>query len=132
MAAEEKEITFYSDDRGVRVTNTRLMVPNTTYAMANISSVTTKTVDPSYGWPGLFILLGLGCAVGGFSTGSSPVGILGILLLGGGAYWAYSLKPDYHLRISSTGGESTALTSRDKGYVENLVAGIHEAIIHRG
>jgi hypothetical protein len=53
-------------------------------------------------------------------------------LLGGGAYWAYSLKPDYHLRISSTGGESTALSSKDKGYVEKLVAAIHEAIIHRG
>ncbi len=36
---DEKEICFYSDDRGVRITNTRAIIGNTTYAMANITSV---------------------------------------------------------------------------------------------
>ena len=132
MGAEEKETTFYSDNRGVRFTNTRLMVPNTTYAMANISSVTTKTVDPSYGWAGLIVLVGLGFVVGGYASGSWPAGIFGIVLLGAGALWGYCLKPDYHLRISSTGGESTALVSKDPAYVAQLVTAIHEAIVHRG
>jgi len=108
------------------------MVPNATYAMATILSVTTKRIAPSYGWPGLVILLGVGFILGGFGSGSSPAWVFGIVLLGVGIYWAYSLKADYHLRIASTSGESTALVSKDRAYVEKLVTAIHEAIIHRG
>jgi hypothetical protein len=132
MSAEEKEITFYSDDRGVRITNARLMVPNTTYAMANITSVKTDRVGPKYFGAIVTVVLGLVLLWVAGTRGLSQAGILGVVLLGTGIAWGVSLKPDYHLRIFSAAGESSALSAKDKAYIEKVVQAIHEAMIHRG
>ena len=132
MATDGKEITFYSDDRGVQVTNTRIMVANTTYAMANVSAVARNEIRPSYNGAILVVVLGLVFAVAGFVTGAIPLGVLGLLILGAGIWWGISLKPTYDLEIFSASAKSSALRDRDKAYVEKLVGAIHEAIIHRG
>jgi hypothetical protein len=105
---------------------------NRTYAMANITSVSTKRVSPSYTGAVLVLVVGLIFAVGGFVNAAYTSGAFGIVILGAGIGWMALLKPDYHLQISSAGGESTALKNKDKAYVEKLVQAIHEAIIHRG
>ena len=129
---EYREITFYSDDSCIRVTDTRLMVRNTTYAMSNITSVSVQQTDPSY-W-GVGLSIGIGCVLLLLAVGTSSWlwGIVGVLILGGAIYGATTLKPDYHLRVSSASGESSAYSSKDKGHVEKLVQSINEAIIHRG
>ena len=38
-----KETAFYSDDKSVRITSSRLMAGNATYAMADITSVSNRT-----------------------------------------------------------------------------------------
>jgi hypothetical protein len=129
---DRKETTFYSDDRGVRITNARLMVPNTTYAMANITSVKTDRIGPKYSGAVLTAVLGFVLVVARPSLGSLNTGILGVVLLGAGIAWGLSLKPDYHLRISSAAGDSSALSAKDKAYIEKVAQAIHEAMIHRG
>jgi|GEM_PF-6142544 len=44
--SEDKEITFYSDNKGVRITNTRAIFKNKTYVMANISSISIGRKNP--------------------------------------------------------------------------------------
>jgi hypothetical protein len=100
--------------------------------MANITSVSTKTVRPDYTGPALLVLLGFVFSGIGFTPPVAPIGILGVLVVAAGVLWGKLLKPDFHLRISTAGGEPTALSDKDKGYVERLVQAINEAIIHRG
>lgn len=132
MGADEKEITFYSDNRGVRITSSRLMVPDMTYAMANITSVKTEEVYPSYSGVLVTLLVGFLLVVGGFKLSSWYVGLFGVLLVGLGGYWGWRLEPDYHLRISSSAGETSALSSKDRVYIGKVLHAINEAIIHRG
>jgi hypothetical protein len=41
----------------------------------------------------------------------------------------HQLTPDYHLLISSSSGEVQAFTSKDQSQVEQIVAGVNEAIV---
>lgn len=138
MTGEQKEVTFYTDDKGVRITNARLVVPNpktkdtTTYAMANISAVTTEKIAPNYIGPGLLVGLGLlYVIVGSDPFNPSPVGF-GLLLIAAGTALFVWLKPRYDLGIFSSGTKSSALKHKDKAYIDKLVHAIQEAIIHRG
>ncbi len=127
-----EETTFYSDNQGVRVTNTRLIVDQTTYAMANIASVSTTTTKPSYTGPLLLIAAGaiiFFTTIGGRSPESAIVGVIVVAL---GVLWWRSKKPIYHLRITSASGESNALWSKNRNYVDKVVQAINEAMIHRG
>ncbi len=134
MEAEEKEVTFYSDTKGVRITNARLIVGTTTYAMRNISSVGAGITKPSLFWPLILIIVGLLIFV---ATVEDPLHstrflILAVLLILAGIVAWRGSKPTYHLRVSSSSGESTALSSDDKEYVGKVVQAVNEAIIHRG
>lgn len=131
MSSDEKETTFYSDDRGVRVTNARLVVGQTTYAMGNVTSVSTRT---NYLWTIVVLVVGLILVVVGLASGTGPqrggFGLLGALLLLVGALAV--ARPARHLRISTSAGEVSALSSRKKEYVESVAHAIQEAMIHRG
>ena len=47
ITIERAEPTYYSDEKGVRITPTRLTIGSTTYAMANITSIKTKKDEPN-------------------------------------------------------------------------------------
>lgn len=134
----EREITFYSDDQGVTITNTRLVISNTTYAMANITSVKTDKVLPDYSGPWFVAAPGLGILGLGiwtiFSLHSFGLFLIcgGLFVFGIGVLWAWLVSPQFHLRISSAAGESSALSSWDKAYIEKIDQAIRQAIIHRG
>jgi putative Ca2+/H+ antiporter (TMEM165/GDT1 family) len=136
MSAEEKEMTFYSDARGVRITSARLIVGDTTYAMANIASVETKRVSPGYGRVALLVILGMFFVIGStpsaIGKGSPADLILGVLFVAGGVWLAITQKPNYQLRITSASGESSPLASKERAYVEKIVQAINESMIHRG
>jgi hypothetical protein len=100
--------------------------------MANITSVSREQDDPSYTGPGLIILIGLVFLLGGIDKADGGFAIFGLAVLALGGYWAYSLEPDYFVRICSAAGESKTLFTKDKTYVEKVVQAINEAIIHRG
>ena len=52
----EKETTFYSDERGVHITNARAIVGATTYSMANITSV-SMAVKPADRIAGIVLII---------------------------------------------------------------------------
>ncbi len=126
--AEEKEITFYSDDRGVRITNTRAIVGTTTYSMANITSV-SMAVKPANRTPGI-VLAVLGLIF--LAIPVSGIRVFGVVLLVLGILIAVIVKPTYRVRIGSASGESDAISSKDNKYIQGIVTAMNEAIIKRG
>lgn len=139
LVIERAEPTYYSDENGVRITPTRLIIPGktgnegpSTYAMANITSIKIEKRDPNR-WGGIITaLIGLILIVAGAGFNSIGVILFGVVLLGAGIAWAVLLKPTYHLRVSSASGETDALNSKDKQYVDHVVTALNEALIKRG
>ena len=130
--AEEKEMTFYSDDRGVRITNTRAIIGATTYAMANITSV-SMGVKPANRIPGSVVaILGFLILLITGLLGSSGGVIFGVILLGIGILIAAIIKPTCIVRVGSASGEADAISSKDKKYIQTIVNAMNEAFIKRG
>ena len=128
---DRKEDLIYLDNRGVRVTKTWLRVENGTYAIANISSYTTGVARPAYIGPALTAFVGLVAAVFGLETATWIAAGVGGLLIALAIGWGVSLKPHYFLRIVSTGTETRLAKTRDKAYIESVIAAIHKAKLQR-
>jgi Family of unknown function (DUF6232) len=127
------EVTFYSDEGGVRVTNSRLIIGPVTYAMLNITSVSRAFTKPNRLLPVLLIVIGVLVLFASFS-GHFEVGpfMIGIVLAGLGALvWKFQ-KTKYHLRIASASGEANAITSVNADQIDKIVQAVNEAMIKRG
>jgi hypothetical protein len=128
-----EEIAVYQDEN-IHVTNLRAMLQGKTYAMANVTSVSMFT-QPGNSAPGViaailggFMLLAAlpesdlrGCSAG-----------FGLLLLVVGIAIAAGTKNTYWVRIGSASGETNALSSNDRDYIQRVVNAMNEAIIRRG
>ncbi len=119
---------FYKDNTGVEVTDRRVVLRNgsLTYAVANITSVSTRIEEPSRTGPVLLLLVGLVAL-----ATRTPFGIiLGIALLIMGFFWWRGLKPIWHLRIASASGETSPLQG-DQQYISGVAQAISRAMVHR-
>lgn len=125
MEQRMEEKTFFQHD-GVHVTNSRFVVDGQTYAMSNITSVKAWVNKPSRLIPILLIVFGVLPIIGG----SKAYGAL--ILAVAGVIWFLLQKTYYHVQLHTAGGETNALKSKQKEYVEKVVGAINEAIIHRG
>ncbi|MGH9432275.1 MAG: DUF6232 family protein [Terriglobia bacterium] len=133
MPENGKEVTFYSDSKGVRVTNTRLIVRNTTYAMAVIASVRANVKKPKN--RGSSILWGTGFALVGllFVYKSFPYpGIFCLALAALLGLLTALRQPTYVVRVTSASGDGEPIEDRSRLYCEQVVEAINQAIIHRG
>jgi len=126
-----EETSFYTDQQGVRVTDKRVIVGDTTYALANITSVSTTIEKPSLTGPILCIGLGILSFLGLVSGDNGILPIFGIFLLLIGVVWYRGCRPRWHLRIASASGESTPLQSTDQRWISSIAQAINEAMIHR-
>lgn len=117
------ETTFFEYE-GVRVTNTRFIVDGQTFAMNNITSVKPLEQKPSRLLPGLLIVLGVLPALNG------AYGAL-ILAAIGGIWWGMQ-KTVYHIMLHTAGGETSALKTHQKEYLQKVVTALNNAIVHRG
>jgi hypothetical protein len=128
-----EEVSFYSDDSGVRVTNSRLIIGATTYTMLNITSVSCAVERPSRVVPWAFFIVGAFSFLAGFSSrGAEGFIIFGLFMLAIGGLWWKAQKTYYHLRIASASGEASAVKSTDETRVEKILEAVNEAIIGRG
>ena len=135
-----EEICFYADDRGVRVTNTRLIYRQTTYMMADLTSVKLETKPVNYVPAILLIIIGIAITVLGVVATSitsinspSPfILTLGAASIVGGIVWAILTKTEYTVKITSASGEEEPIRSKDKAYIQGIVNAINEAFIKRG
>ncbi len=131
-ALAREEVVFYSDDSGVRVTNSRLISGSTTYAMNNITSVSLNSESPSRVWPLVFSSIGIFSCLNGLSGTEHSGVVFGLFMLGIGVLWWKAQKTKYHLKIASASGEMNAITSTNKKRVESIIQAVNEAIIGRG
>lgn len=125
-----EETSFYADQKGVRVTDKRVIVGSTTYSLANITSVSTTVEKPDFTGPILFTVLGIFLLIGAVSENSGGFAFFGVLLLLLGIVLYRGCKPKWNLRIASASGESAPLQSTDEQWISNIARAINEAMIH--
>jgi hypothetical protein len=125
------EISYYSDQSGVRVTDKRVIIASTTYSMANITSVSTTIEKPSMLGPILIMAIGVLMFLGGFGNQNYGSSFFGAIVAALGYFWYRGRKPIWHLRIASASGEATPLQSNNQQWIASIAQAINEAIIHR-
>lgn len=117
------EKTFFQHD-DVSVSNSRFIVASQTFAMSNITSVKASKDVPSRLGPIAFGMIGLIAA-------TQNVGF-GIFLIAIGVVWWFLQKTRYHVLLTTAGGETKALTTPQKEYIEKVVQALNDAIVARG
>jgi uncharacterized protein DUF6232 len=129
----------FLNDGAVYVSNSRVVLQGTTYATANITSVSKRITPANTGCATLMIAVGALCLLGTLvaliaGTGSDMWGLVLIsaIIIGVGVLIFRSQKPIYHVVLASSSGERQGLTTRDELLVNRVVGAITEAIIYRG
>ena len=129
----------FLNENDVYVSNTKILLHGTTYATANITSVTKGFTPASKGCAIIFVVIAAFMTLGSLGAVFSKepgTGILMLLICGGafaaGIYWLRSLKPTYHVLLASASGEREGLSSKDNDLVERVISAITNAITHRG
>lgn len=119
---------MYFDQGGVSVSNARFIVSGQTYAMSAVTSVKQAINEPSRAGPILFGIVGLLiCFIGNITAI-----VIGLLMIAVAIAWGSQQKPEYIVVLSTSSGESQALKSNNKSYVESVVGALNQSIIHRG
>ena len=124
------EVIFYQD-QSIKITNTRAIFGEKTYAMGNITSVMTGTVPANRVAGIAMTILGIATAICGGSARAEGA-IVGIVIIIIGFVLAGNAKTKYTVKIGSAGGETDALISKDKKYIQEIVNALNDAIIKRG
>ena len=118
---EEKTFFEYED---VKVTNTRFITGGQTFAMSNITSVKAFEKKPERLLGIIMLLIGLGIMAKSF--------MVGIIIAAAAAFYLYQQKTVFHVMLSTSGGESSALKTFQRDYLNKVVSALNDAIIHRG
>jgi hypothetical protein len=117
------EKTFFQYE-GVHITNTRFVVDGQTFAMNNITSVKPMEKKPSRIGPILLIVIGLLLVLNGTYGG--------LVLSAIGGVWFALQKTIYHVMLHTAGGETSALKTHQREYLDKVVGALNNAIVHRG
>ncbi len=129
--------TVYYDEGGVRITDKRAVIGQTTYALANITSVGVGEQTSSPCVAIIMMVVGVALAfVGGLSVLGDGGGwywlVIGAGLLVGGIMALRMARPRYFARINSAAGEQRALVGQDQASVQRVVEALNKAIVQRG
>lgn len=117
------ETTFF-DSGDVKITNARFISGTQTYAMNNVTSVKPFVEVPKRFWLIVVLLVGLLVMTNNV--------IVGLVIVAVAAAILYGQKTKYHLVLSTAGGETKALLTYDRGYLDGVMDALNQAIIHRG
>ena len=116
----EKEIVFYSDEN-VKVTNTRICIGDKTYLIANINTIETIAKMP-HTTSNIFLFIGLITMILG----------IGAVIFVMGLIFRWRERKKYEIRMESSSGSISLISSEDKAYIDKIQQAINEAIIYRG
>ena len=122
----EEKVFF--DKGSVSVSNSRFIVHGQTYAMNGVTSVKQAINNPPRFWPIVVGFIGLIIILGG-TAGSI---ISGGIIFGLAIYWWTQQKPDWIVVLSSSSGETRALSSKDHAFINGVIQALNDSIIHRG
>jgi hypothetical protein len=100
------------------------MTGGQTFAMNNVTSVKTQINKPSRIGGILVLIVGLGIAV------TNPE--IGIAVIAAAALYLYMQKTVYHVMLTTSGGETSALKTYQFDYITKVVNALNESIVHRG
>ena len=118
----EEKIFFSYDD--VKVTSSRFISGGQTFAMSNITSVKAFEQKPNRFWAILIMFFGILLTITFL-----PVGLT---MIGASAIYMIFQKTTFHVMLATAGGETSALTTYQKDYLDQVVAALNEAIVYRG
>ncbi len=118
---DEKTYFEYED---VKVTNARFITGSQTFAMSNVTSVKASEEKPKRLSGILILIVGLAIA------NQSP--IVGIAIAAAAAFYLYKQKTMYHVMLSTAGGETSALKTHQREYLDEVVGALNQAIVYRG
>jgi len=121
--AEMDETTFFEYGT-VRVTNSRFIVDGQTFAMSNITSVKAHEEVPGRTLPILLIILAVILVLNAVYWGL----VLGFFAM----VWLAKQQTAYHVMLHTSGGETSALKTYQKEYLQSVVNALNDAIVHRG
>ncbi len=119
---EEKTFFEYED---VKVTNARFISGAQTFAMSNVTSVKAQTEKPSRLWGILLVAVGLLMAANSQLAWGGGIAAAAVLYL-------LMQKTTYHVMLSTSGGETSALKTHQSDYITKVVNALNEAIVYRG
>lgn len=119
---EEKTFFEYED---VKVTNSRFISGGQTYAMSNVTSVKSHVEKPNR-------LGGIVALVVGLVALASGAVFVGLVIAAGAGFYLYSQKTTYHVMLTTSGSETSALKTYQLDYIAKVVNALNEAIVHRG
>lgn len=128
------EEQIYSD-KNFQITNARVLVGGTTYALRNITSVKMTVTPAHYGCVitmiivTIMVVFGVVVSVSEGSVGIAAAALFLVLCLIGTVKAFQDAKPDFHIELHSASGEARVYTARDKEYVEKIVDSINEAMV---
>lgn len=118
-----EERTFF-EQGDVKVTNARFISNGQTYAMRNVTSVKPFEQKPPRAMGVIIALVGLGVmASGNF--------MFGVMALAAGLAVLFLIKPVYHVLLATSSGETRALKTKDRNYVNQVIQAINDAMVHR-
>lgn len=118
---EEKTFFEYDD---VKVTNSRFISGGQTYVMSNITSVKPFEEKPKRMGGVLVLLVGLAVMTSNI--------FVGFIIAALAAYYLYNQKTVFHILLATAAGETKALITYQREYLEKVIAALNDAIIHRG
>lgn len=138
------EERIFFNEGGVSVSNARFVVNGQTYAMNAVTSVKQAINQPAHMGPLFLGLLGLIVFALGFpqQAGSTAIAspsfnqisamVFGAAIVAFSVFWGLQEKPDYIVVLSTSSGESQALKSTDRLYVQSVIGALNQSIVHRG
>jgi hypothetical protein len=118
---DERTFFEYED---VKVTNARFVSGSQTYAMSNVTSVKAFEQKPNRFWGIVALLVGLVMT-------PSTAGV-GLIIVAAAIFYLYQQKTVYHVMLATAGGETSALKTYQREYLNKVVSALNEAIVHRG
>lgn len=119
-----QEHTFFEYE-DVKVTNARFISGSQTYAMSNITSVKPLEQKPSRLGGLLILLVGLIMLTTSAYTMGAIVAMAAIVYL-------CMQKTVFHILLSTSGGDTKALKTYQRNYLNQVVAALNQAIVYRG
>lgn len=124
---QPNETEFFNSENTV-VTNARFIVDGQTYAMNGVTSV-KQGIKPADKKTGIWLVV-IGIIL--FLAASGGAKLIGLVLLGVGAWLIYKAKPIASVILQSSSGEVQALSSENLSFISNVVSALNQSIIHRG
>ena len=123
----------------ITVTDARIIIYGKTYALQNVTSVSMRVIAPEMGGAIGMSVIGVICGLIGMciiGNADKPGGGWLMMVIAAGAIaagiWFFvSAKDQYALHLATSSGETDAITSKSRMWIEQMVTAVNKAIVAR-